>query len=563
MRLRAPLCLGLLACTLAAQDADPLAWIPRRASMAIVLNRPMQALGRWDRLAERLKSKEMSAVRKALAEDFGGLPLLEPEAPLVAFMVPGPPAKAARGQEGAPAAPKSKNLEFRVLAIGKKESFQARFKPADMAKAHSGFSTAIVQGKAVVVALRGRIAVLGPKDSGPMLAALLADKARFALPPAPERAWAASQDMAFFVSRESLKREPKAKPAATQGGWSPFDKLSEALSRNPEREVASLVMGLRLAENGDLTGALRLGVAPGGELARLTAGLEKGGGPAFRGLPAAPFALAFGMEIPSAWAASMAQSAAEDAAQDSKSDAAAVAALQRLFRELRGFGLVLRGAKPGAPPASGLGLALLVENAKAFMTQAAILAARPGKDGSLGMRTASSTFQGRAVATFTRVPPEPKPTEGEPEGPSMMPPPEALFGSKEVKSSLLMADDHTLIAGFGDPAEAFQAGLDSLAKGGLGQLARLQRTRDLLSPDGAPGQGVLYLDLPETLALVGAFLPLPLPEADLKKPTPPLGLAFKVGAERIELNLAVPTEALDLIGRLAASAAEMRKAPKE
>jgi hypothetical protein len=126
-----------------------------------------------------------------------------------------------------------------------------------------------------------------------------------------------------------------------------------------------------------------------------------------------------------------------------------------------------------------------------------------------------------------------------------------------------MADDHTVIAGFGDPAEAFQAGLDSLGKGGLGQLARLQRTRELLSPDGAPGQGVLYLDLPETLALVGAFLPLPLPEADLKKPTPPLGLAFRVGAERIELNLAVPTEALDLIGRLAASAAEMRKVPKE
>jgi hypothetical protein len=304
-------------------------------------------------------------------------------------------------------------------------------------------------------------------------------------------------------------------------------------------------------------------VAPGGELARLTAGLEKGGGPAFRGLPAAPFAVAFGMEIPGAWAASMAQSVAEEAARDPKADAAATAALQGVFRELRGFGLVLRGAKPGAPMASGLGLAMTVDNAKAFMAQVAALAARPGEDGSPGMRAATSTFQGRAVASFTRVPPEPKPGEGEAGAPSMMPPPEALFGSKEIKSSLLMADEHTVIAGFGDPAEAFQAGLDSLGKGGLGQLARLQRTRDLLAADGAPGQGVLYLSLPETLALAGSFLPLPISDEDLKKPAPPLGLAFKVGTERIEVNLAVPTEALDLIGRLAASAAEMRKVPKE
>jgi hypothetical protein len=341
-------------------------------------------------------------------------------------------------------------------------------------------------------------------------------------------------------------------------------KLSEAMKAHPERELSSFVMGLRLSESGDLTGSLRLGIAPGGELAAMTAGLDKGSGPSFRGLPAAPFALAFGMDIPPAWAETMATAVAEEAKKDPRADAPAVAAMQGLFRQLRGIGLVLRSPREGAPLASGFGFAMTVDNARTFMGQATALAARPGQGGAPGLRTGTATFQGHAVSTFTRVPAEPKAGEDQdPAGPSMMPPPEAIFGSKEVKSSLLMADDHTVIAGFGDAQATFQAGLESLANGGLGAAARLQRTRELLGAGngGRVGQGVLYLSLPETLQMVSAFFPLPMSEEDLKKPAPPLGLALAIGGGRIELNLALPTETLGLIGRLAASAAEMRKAP--
>ncbi|MBK8727225.1 MAG: hypothetical protein IPL96_14610 [Holophagaceae bacterium] len=571
MTSRTLLCLGLLAPLLAAQEpADPMKWIPRKAGLVIVLNRPSQALARWDKLGERLKSKEMALVRQALTQDFGGLPLLDPDASLVEFMIPAPAPKApaaapGKGPGGPPA--RAKDLQFRILAFQKKEAFQARFKPADMGKAATDFTTVTVGGKPMVAAVRGRLAFLGPKDSGPMLKALLADKARFPMPPDAEAAWAASQDLAFLVSIPALKdRKPAAAPAKTSAPppvWSPLAKLGEALKAHPERELSSFVMGLRLSEGGDLTGSLRMGVAPGGELAALTAGLDQGGGPDFRGLAAGPFALAFGMAFPAAWADGMALAVAEEAKKDPKADAVAVSAMQGLFRELRGFGLALRAPREGAPMASGLGLAFSVADARSFMKQATTLAERPGKDGKPGLRTAPAKFQGRSVTTFTQLPAAPA-KDGDPgaEGPSMMPPPEALFGSKEVKTSLLVADDHTIIAGFGDTEAAFQAGLDSLGKGGLGQLPRLQRTRELLG-GGKVGQGVFYLSLPETLQMAGAFLPIPVREEDLNSPVPPLGLALNIGSSRIEVNLALPTETLALIGRIAGAASEMRKAPKE
>jgi hypothetical protein len=567
MTLRLPLSLGLLAPLLAAQEpADPMKWIPRRAGMVIVLNRPAKALARWDALGERLKSKELALVRQALTQDFGGLPLLDPDAPLVEFTVPAPEGRTQAAPKGEAPPAKPKDPEFRILAFQKKEAFQARFKPADMAKAATDVTTVTVGGKPMVAAVRGRIAILGPKESGAVLRALLADKGRFAMPPEAEAAWAQGQDVAFLFSVQALKDRRPAQPAKASAAppvWSPLAKLSESMKAHPERELASMVMGLRLSDGGDLTGSVRLGIAPGGELAALTAGMDKGGGPAFRGLPAGPFALAFGMEFPPAWADTMALAVAEEAKKDPKADAVAVSSMQGLFRELRGIGLVLRGAKEGAPLASGLGLALSVEDARSFMGQAATLAERPGKEGRPGLRTATARFQGRAVTTFTRVPPPTKDGAPGEEGPSMMPPPEALFGSKEVKTSLLMADDHTIIAGFGDPAATFQAGLDSLGKGGLGQMARLQRTRDLLGAGGKVGQGVLYLSLPETLQMIGTFLPLPVSEEDLKRPVPPLGLSLNITSSRIEVNLALPSEALALLGRLAGAAAEMRKPPKE
>lgn len=566
MSLRIPLCLGLLAPVLAAQEpADPLKWIPRRAGLVIVLNRPAKALARWDALGERLKSKEVALVRQALTQDFGGLPLLDPDAPLVEFTVPAPEGRTKAAPKGEAPGAKPKDSEFRILAFQKKEAFQARFKPADMAKAATDVTTVTVGGKPMVAAIRGRVAILGPRDAGAVLRAMLADKGRFAMPPEAEAAWAFGQDVAFLFSIQSLKDRKPAEPAKAKAEpiWSPLAKLSESLKAHPERELASVVMGLRLSDGGDLTGSMRLGIAPGGELAALTVGMDKGGGPAFRGLPAGPFALAFGMEFPSAWADTMAFAVAEEAKRDPKADALAVSSLQGLFRELRGIGLVLKGAKEGAPLASGLGLALSVEDARSFVGQAATLAERPGKDGQPGMRTATSRFQGRAVTSFTRVPPPPKDGAPGEEGPSMLPPPEALFGSKEVKTSLLQADDHTVIAGFGDPAATFQAGLDSLGKGGLGQMARLQRTRDLLGAGGKVGQGVLYLSLPETLQMVGTFLPLPVSEEDLKQPVPPLGISLNISSARIEVNLALPSEALALIGKIAGAAAEMRKPPKE
>ena len=530
-----------------------------------MLNRPAKALARWDALGERLKSKEVALVRQALTQDFGGLPLLDPDAPLVEFTVPAPEGRTKAAPKGEAPGAKPKDSEFRILAFQKKEAFQARFKPADMAKAATDVTTVTVGGKPMVAAIRGRVAILGPRDAGAVLRAMLADKGRFAMPPEAEAAWAFGQDVAFLFSIQSLKDRKPAEPAKAKAEpiWSPLAKLSESLKAHPERELASVVMGLRLSDGGDLTGSMRLGIAPGGELAALTAGMDKGGGPAFRGLPAGPFALAFGMEFPSAWADTMAFAVAEEAKRDPKADALAVSSLQGLFRELRGIGLVLKGAKEGAPLASGLGLALSVEDARSFVGQAATLAERPGKDGQPGMRTATSRFQGRAVTSFTRVPPPPKDGAPGEEGPSMLPPPEALFGSKEVKTSLLQADDHTVIAGFGDPAATFQAGLDSLGKGGLGQMARLQRTRDLLGAGGKVGQGVLYLSLPETLQMVGTFLPLPVSEEDLKQPVPPLGISLNISSARIEVNLALPSEALALIGKIAGAAAEMRKPPKE
>lgn len=564
--LLASLTLGL---ALPAQEAaDPLAWVPKRAGLVIVLNRPGQALARWDALGERLRSKELALVRQAVTEDFGGLPLLDPEAPLVEFMIKPPGAKAARAAKAAPGQapePKAKDHEFRILAFKSKEAFAARFKPADMAKAQSDLSAVTVGGKPMLAAVRGRVAILGPKDQGGLLRALLADKARFPLPPNSEAAWAKGQDLAFLVAPAVLKDEARPAAPKTKSGpafLAPLERFSKAMRERPETEISSFVMGLRLGEGGDLTGSLRLGVAPGGELAGMTKNLDQGGGPGFRGLPAGAFAVAFGMDFPAAWGALLAQAVEEEAKQDPKADATAVASMAALMRELRGFSLALRAPKEGEPPAAGLGMAFQVANAKAFLARAAELAAHPGKDGSPGMKTGTASFRGLPVITFTRIPAPPKEAE-EGQEPSRVPPPEMLFGTKDVRTSMLQADDRTVIAGFGDADATFQAGLDSLGKGGLAQMARVQKTRDLLATSqGGLGQGVLYLSLPELIQMVGAFLPLPVSEEDLKAQVPPLGLALRLGGERLELNLAVPADSLALIGKLAGAAAQMGKKPK-
>jgi hypothetical protein len=563
MRAFAPLVLCL---TLPAQEAaSPLAWVPRKAGMVIVLNRPAQALGRWDKLGERLQSKDFALIRQAIASDFGGLPLLDPEAPLVEFMVPRPKAKAAKGTAAEPA-PKEKDLEFRVLAFRKKEDFAARFKPADMARAQSDLTAVTVGGKPMVAAVRGRIAILGPKEAAGQLRAMLADAARFALPPAAEMAWAREQDLAFLIAPASMKGEPKAAEAPSKPGpafLEPLERFSKAMREHPETEISAFVMGVKLGEGGDLTGSLRLGVAPGGALAEMTRNLDAGNEPVFRGLPAGPFAMAFGMDFPAAWGALMAQAMEDEAKKDPKANAAAVVSLSTVLRELRGFSLSFRLPAEGAPPASGIGMAFQVGNARTFLASAADVAGRPDKDGTPGMKIGKSAFRGLPVTTFTRVPAPPK-QGGDGEAPSAVPPPEMLFGTREVATSLLQADEHTVIAGFGAPDETFKAGLESLGKGGLGQMARLQRTRDLLtaSQGGHLGQGVLYLSLPELIQLVGAFLPLPIAEADLKQPVPPLGLSLRLGKDRLELNLAAPVESLGLIGKIAGAAAQMGKRAK-
>lgn len=558
-----------LCLALSAQEApNPLAWVPRKAGMVILLNRPSQALGRWDRLGERLQSKDFALVRQAIASDFGGLPLLDPDAPLVEFMVPRPKARAAKGApEPGQAAPKEKDLEFRVLAFRKKEDFAARFKPADMAKAQSDLTAVTVGGKPMVAAVRGRIAILAPKEAAAQLRAMLADPARFALPPAPEMAWAREQDVAFLVAPASMKGEPRPQEPPAKPGpafLEPLNRFSKAMREHPETEISAFVMGVRLGEGGDLTGSLRLGVAPGGALAEMTRSLDQGNEPVFRGLPAGPFAVAFGMDFPAAWGALMAQAMEEEVKKDPKANAAAVASMGALLRELRGFSLSFRTPSEGAPPASGLGMAFQVGNARTFLASAADVAARPDKDGTPGMKIGKAAFRGLPVTTFTRVPPPPDKGGDEAGGPSRVPPPEMLFGTKEVATSLLQADEHTVIAGFGPSEETFKAGLESLGKGGLGQMARLQRTRDLLaaSQGGRLGQGVLYLSLPELIQLVRAFLPLPVSEADLKQPVPPLGLSLRLGKERLELNLAAPVESLGLIGKIAGAAAQMGKKAK-
>ncbi len=560
---------ALLVClALPAQEAaNPLAWVPRKAGMVIVLNRPAQAMLRWDKLGERLQSKDVALIRQAIAADFGGLPLLDPEAPLVEFMVPRPKAKAAKGQP-APGerAAKEKDLEFRVLGFRKKEDFVARFKPADMGKAQSDLTAVTVGGKPMVAAVRGKIAILGPKDAAGQLRALLADAARFVPPPASEMAWAREQDLAFLVAPASMKGEPRPAEAPTKPGpafLEPLERFSKAMREHPETEINAFVMGMKLGEDGDLTGSLRLGVAPGGALAEMTRNLDAGNEPGFRGLPAGPFAVAFGMDFPAAWGALMAQAMEDEAKKDPKANAAAVASLSAVLRELRGFSLSFRAPAEGAPPASGIGMAFQVGSAKAFLAGAADVAGRPDKDGTPGMKITGSVFRGLPVTTFTRVPAPPKQSP-DGEAPSKVPPPEMLFGTKEVSTSLLQADEHTVIAGFGASEETFKAGLESLGQGGLGQMARLQRTRDLLtaSQGGRLGQGVLYLGLPELIQLVGAFLPLPVSEADLKQPVPPLGLSLRLGKERLELNVAAPAESLGLIGKIAGAAAQMGKKPK-
>ncbi|MBP1625811.1 MAG: hypothetical protein H6Q00_286 [Holophagaceae bacterium] len=371
----------------------------------------------------------------------------------------------------------------------------------------------------------------------------------------PRLPWMQTQDIvgvipekAFHEGLASAKADLE-KPDEPEKSPLPSNKATKAATLRAlealDASASCFAFSLSLPEDRSLRGSARLFLRPGTPMASWTptAAVHP-----LQGMPNTPFALAFGgpaSQPLAAWISDILQPLLqkEMAPEDLKS-------LKALQAELQGN---LRSATwvIGVPVAPGRGLlsgttgVLRVENPGAYMDT---LARITRQRATLAGGEAGPVFRPNVLPSVPSALIS-SPIPGEPSTAVFS---GLLFGGPSIDLGLAQADEHTLVAALGSP-ETLQRALESFRTPvGTLDLDKGIQAVDASLPADAPWR--LYVhpgglrDFAQSLFETLPILPgnKALPKVDS---APPMGLALRMDSQSIDLNLALPGETLDAVGK--------------
>jgi hypothetical protein len=440
-------------------------------------------------------------------------------------------------------------------------------------------------GETMLLGQRGAFAVLMPKENEKELARLLQDPGGGADNLKSLENWLRLNQLSLmltpkgvqWVSEKLLKEIDSLEKSGIPGGtpeledlFSAFFKAMHSVVRALKSDLQGAGLGIRLDIAGNLRLTGRALLAPGSELSRLAAEMRVPPGGLLANLPARPFALAFGAALPPRfmeYVMKFSNTLQSLGTKDLPED------LQKRLRET---------SQQASKDVDSVALMLAVPRKGEALLSSFISLAR-AKDALALLRATGnySKLQGEVLDEFLKkngagiqIPVIVK-NHKLPQGPavetiydlsavaSMVPPQvtdifQTLFGSADkLRITAVALDKHTVISVIAGPNK-----VKSVLTGEESQkeLPGTAGVAKLLPQDP---QIVAYLSPHGIMALVQQVLDaLPLPMAvplpEMPR-TPPIGIAVRFTAERVEGELLVPAATLTGLGRFIREVMEMIK----
>ncbi len=535
---------------------DALKLVPKDALGFVVVNRLGETSDKLAALAKQFGAKAPATPLEMVKQHLGVQKGLDDKGSLVVALLPA----AEEGGEPVPVA-------YVPVADGKQFLQELKVKDAD-----ADVTEAEVQGQTLAVGRKGSFAVLAKGEHREALKKALGGGAGVADKVAPLQAWLAENNVAGVMTANGAKVTTTLAMGALQGAKlflpdrdSAEGKVAgavfegvEGFLKSAQQSVTGAGIGLRVDGPGNLHLTSRVLVARGSDWAKAGEGIEPIPGAPFAGLPARPFALAFGGPLPEAtmkgltdFSLQMVKAALKDAPEEQ------VKKLEDAYAEMnkgvRGMSLVVGTPKEGASLFSNTVVAMKVKDAAGYLgryEKGMKIVGEVLKDTKLPFGTALGIRRVKidelgALEVVTDL------TGGKNDLPQEQKKlVEVMVGpGGKMTATLVPVDESTVLIVYRGSAEA-KALVKAFKKdGGTEAPPGVAKVAALL-PRGA--QWVGYLSPKGAMDLVrqgaaavgqGQNVP-PFPEA------PPIGLAVKGSATGKESHLVVPAETIRAIGKL-------------
>ena len=414
------------------------------------------------------------------------------------------------------------------------------------------------------IAPKGKHAWLVRKQQRDLLKAALSAKSGLTKFAQPVQEWLESNDITALVTPSGIKeavvpaREALAQAKNALGDDAnaamvlPYLDGISSLLKMVEADVSLAALGVRLDAAGNLTVDLRSLFTKNSDLAKSAAKIPTGD--PLAGLPGGPFAIAMGGAIPPSimeglmkWNVEAIKLAAKTAGADVPADKLGKLeqSLIALSKGMNGMALVMGAGKGEKNLFGGMSAVIRTDSAAAYLEnyekmlpqmnalyKEVKLPTSVVEKKKIGQRTVLETTSDLSAVGGN-----------DPAQKAIM---EAMFGDGKMTVSITALDAKTIIMTY-TPA----AGLEKvLKKGGLQKDADVARTLKLL-PQGA--QWVLLIDPRGTAELVSQWLGTFAPGAPLQIPelpqTPPAGVGARLTESGLTVQIVVPAQVLEVLGR--------------
>ena len=456
--------------------------------------------------------------------------------------------------------------------------FLTQLQPAD---ATQKFAEVRMAGNAVLIAQHGDFAAIAPSDGKQALDDVLNSLKDAGADLAPQKAWLEEVDAAVVATTPGIKYAAEQAPtwlmqlrglaqmaapqqSATFGEI--IDSLQEGLKVFGD-QVTHVALGVKADENTNLRISARTRFAAGQAWSTAAKGIKAPKEGVLAGLPTGPFELACGLtlperirqlavgQIPNLFKANPVLAAVPAEQQTKLTEAAG-----ELISSLDSLALVLAAPKAGEPQFAGHVAVLKVDDAAKYLDRYAAAvevlagALKPPQNPLAAYSAQKIDVDGTAVHRHRGGLEALSP----PGAPEIKPAFEKMFGPGDKAHCYLAAvDDKTVVLAYVGLENLKRAIADAKATGaGLAADARVAETTALL-PKG--GQWLILIQPPTADDLGGALAGAGPPPTAQPPSGPPVGITAKISAAGLNIDIAAPKAALELIGASVGRSADCSK----
>jgi hypothetical protein len=467
-----------------------------------------------------------------------------------------------------------------LLPVTDYKKFLSQLQPDDATKK---FAEVRLAGQPVLVCQHGDFAALAAPDAKGALEDLLNSVKDVSADLSPLRTWLGETDAAAVGTPAGIKFAieqaqfylPLLRGGAGFGqqpgqpgqpGAAEIVNMLEQGLKTVGSEVTHLAIGVKADESSNVRITSRVRFTPGGDWANAAKGVKAPKEGVLAGLPAEPYGMAFGMTIPPGLREALGNQIVSFLKMNPaltqmppEQQARLAQATIDMMAPVESMAMSLGVPKPGEPLYSAVVSLFKVDDAAKYLDRYATAITQ--------FNAAFKNPQGPAISyeikkiDINGAPALDIATDlsalNQPGAPDMKPGFEKMFGpGDKMHTYLAVVDDKTVVIAYVgiDNAKRIVAAAKA-AGGGLAADSQIAETAALL-PKGAQWQG--YLHPKGLLDFAGAAMTLMAPAAKPQMPalatSPPIGMAGKISAAGLNVDIVAPAATLQAIGQAVAKA---------